>query len=181
MWVLYISYPLRKLNCQKVPILKSKYSTNSKLVEFWSLRKKWLISLKCKIKCKQSDLYKSGFACVNLSMFRFVFRFVVFPLIREGHGMLPFPPGGLGGLLGPNPVHTMGIGQGTPWMSCQLITGPLLMASAHQEQLWGSVSCSRILRHVGRFRPGEPGFELVTFWLPDYHSPSSTHWATAAL
>ena len=75
--------------------------------------------------------------------------------------MLPFPPKGLRGLLGPNPVHTMGIGQGTPWMSCQLIAGPLLMASAHQEQLWGSVSCSRILRHVAQFRPGEPGFDLV--------------------
>ena len=44
--------------------------------------------------------------------------------------MLPFPHKGLQGLLGPNPVHTMGIGQGTSWMSCQLIAGPLLMAVA---------------------------------------------------
>ena len=51
----------------------------------------------------------------------FRFRLVFFPLIREGRGMLPFPLEGLRGLLGPNPVHTMGIGQGTPWMSCQLI------------------------------------------------------------
>ena len=56
--------------------------------------------------------------------------FVVFPLICEGCGMLPFSPKGLQGLLGPNPVHTMGIGQGTPWMSCQLIAGPSLMAVA---------------------------------------------------
>ena len=41
--------------------------------------------------------------------------------------MLPFPPKGL---LGPNPVHTMGIGQGSPWMSFQLIAGPLLMSVA---------------------------------------------------
>ena len=78
-------------------------------------------------------------------------------------GCCRFPPEGLWGLLGPNPVHTIGIGQGTPWMSCQLIAGPLLMASVHQEQLWGSVSCSRILQHVAQFRPGEPGLELVTF------------------
>ena len=32
-----------------------------------------------------------------------------FPLIREGRGMLPlFPPKGLWGLLGPNPVYSMG-------------------------------------------------------------------------
>ena len=49
----------------------------------------------------------------------------------------------------------MGIGQGSPWMSCQLIAGPLLMASVHQEQLWGSVSCSRILRYVAQFCPGD--------------------------
>ena len=34
------------------------------------------------------------------------FCFVVFPLIREGRRMLPFPSKGLRGLLGPNPVHT---------------------------------------------------------------------------
>ena len=44
--------------------------------------------------------------------------------------LLFFPPKGLGGLLGPNPVHSMGEGQGTPWMSRQLIAGPLLMASS---------------------------------------------------
>ena len=58
-------------------------------------------------------------------------------------------------LLGPNQVNTMGVGQGTPWMSRQLIAGPLLMAEAAtqganctSEQFWSSVSCSRILRHV---------------------------------
>ena len=97
-----------------------------------------------------------------------------------------FPSKGLRGLLGPNPVHTMGIGQGTPWMSCQLIAGPLLQLPhkvpfAHQKQLWGSVSCSWILWHVAQFCPGEPGFERVTFWPSDHQSTSSTHWATAAL
>ena len=57
---------------------------------------------------------------------------VFFPLIREGRRMLLlfFPPKGLWGLLGPNPVHLMGVGQGTPWMSHELTTGPLLMAVA---------------------------------------------------
>ena len=41
-----------------------------------------------------------------------------------------YPPEGLQGLLGPNPVLLMGEGQGTPWMSRQLIAGPLLMAVA---------------------------------------------------
>ena len=41
-----------------------------------------------------------------------------------------FPPEGLRGLLGPKPVYSMGVGQGTSWMSRQLIAGPLLMAVA---------------------------------------------------
>ena len=41
-----------------------------------------------------------------------------------------YPPEGLQGLLGPNPVVLMGEGQGTPWMSHQLIAGPWLMAVA---------------------------------------------------
>ena len=51
-----------------------------------------------------------------------VLRFVSFsfPLFREGRGMLPL----FCGLLGPNPVLLMGEGQGTPWMSRQLIAGP---------------------------------------------------------
>ena len=41
-----------------------------------------------------------------------------------------YPPEGLWGLLGPNPVVPMDKGQGTPWMSRQLIAGPLLMTVA---------------------------------------------------
>ena len=95
-----------------------------------------------------------------------LFRFVSFSfrLSVRVAGCCRFPLGGCGAYWGQIQFHTMGIGQGTPWMSCQLIAGPLLMATAHQEQLWGSVSCSRILRHVTQFRPGEPGFELLTFW-----------------
>ena len=55
------------------------------------------------------------------------FRSVFFLLICESRGMLPLF---LRGLLGPNPVYSMGVGQGTPWMSRQLIAGPLLMAVA---------------------------------------------------
>ena len=53
-----------------------------------------------------------------------------FLLILEGHGDVVafFPPKGLRGLLGPDPVYSMGKGQGTPWMSHQLIAGLLLMA-----------------------------------------------------
>ena len=99
---------------------------------------------------------------VYVSLFHFV--------VREGRRMLPLPPKGLRGLLGPNPVHTMGIGQGTPWMSCQLIAGPLLMAvaatqSAHQEQLWGSVSCSRTST-CSSVSPRGAGIRLATFWSP---------------
>ena len=44
----------------------------------------------------------------------FVYSFS-FPLLREGCGMLPlfYPPEGLRGLLGPNPVQLIGEGQGT--------------------------------------------------------------------
>ena len=47
--------------------------------------------------------------------------------------------------------------QRTPWTSRQFITGPSLMATAHQEQ-FGSVSCSRILWHAAQLR-----FEPATF------------------
>ena len=47
---------------------------------------------------------------------------------------------------------------------------------AHQEQFWGSVSCSRILRHAAQFRPGEPGFEPVTFWSVVHQLYSLSFW-----
>ena len=40
---------------------------------------------------------------------------------------------------------------------------PHKVPTAHQEQLWGSVSCSRILQHVAQSRPGEPGFRPAIF------------------
>ena len=68
------------------------------------------------------------------------------------------------GVTGAKSSDSMDIGQVTPWMSCQLIAGPLLMAVAamevpiaHQEQFGGSVTCSRILLHVAQSWPGEPG------------------------
>ena len=85
-----------------------------------------------------------------------------FPLFPWGSRRCFIPPFS-GGLLGPNPV-TVGEGQGTPWMSRQLIAGPLLMAvaatqvpTAHQEQFCGSVSifkdtlgsCSSVSRAGG--------------------------------
>ena len=71
--------------------------------------------------------------------------------------MLPRFLGGRG-LLGPNPVNSEG--QGTPWMSRQLIAGLLLMVEAageHKEHFCGAVSCSRILRHAAQFRPRGAG------------------------
>ena len=38
--------------------------------------------------------------CQGNSKWLLSFRFVFFPLIREGHGMLPFPPKGAAGLTG---------------------------------------------------------------------------------
>ena len=72
-----------------------------------------------------------------------------------------FPLRGCGAYWGQIQFFSMGVGQGTSWMSRQLIAGPLLMAVAASTrcQLWGSVSCSWILRHVAQSRPGEPGFE----------------------
>ena len=50
-----------------------------------------------------------------------------------------------------------GRGQGTPWTSRKLIAGPSLMAEAATQganctsgAIWGSVSCSGILRHAAQ-------------------------------
>ena len=62
--------------------------------------------------------------------------------------------------------------KGTPWMSCQLTAGPLLMAvaatqvpTAHQEQFCSSVSCSRTLKHVTQFHPRAAGLQPNSLWL----------------
>ena len=49
------------------------------------------------------------------------FPFFFLLLFHEGHRDVLTPCG----LLGPIPVSSIGEGQGTPWMSCQLIAGPL--------------------------------------------------------
>ena len=95
-----------------------------------------------------------------------------FPLIREGRGvLLHFSPKGLQGLLGPNPVFLNGRRPGyildeSPAHRRTLTDGSGCLhkvPTAHQEQLWGSLSCSRILRHVAQSCPGEPGFKPATF------------------
>ena len=84
-----------------------------------------------------------------------------------------FPPKGLRGLLGPNPVFLDGRRPGyildeSPAHRRTLTDGSGCLhkvPTAHQEKLWGSVSCSRILWHVAQSRPGEPGFEpAITSW-----------------
>ena len=53
------------------------------------------------------------------------------------------------GLLGPNPVtHRRALADGS---------GCHEGANCASGAIWGSVSCSRILRHVAQSRPGEPG------------------------
>ena len=54
---------------------------------------------------------------------------------------------------------------------------PHKVPTAHQEQFWGSVSCSRILRHVAQSHPRGSGDSNQ--WPSDHWSTSSTHWATA--
>ena len=58
---------------------------------------------------------------------------------------IPFSRGRRFLLLDPIPVVS-GRRQGTPWTSCQLITGP-------SGAIWGSVSHSRTLRHAAQVSP----------------------------
>ena len=69
-------------------------------------------------------IFRTFGSCTSVSCGQKDLRLSVF---REGCGMLPLF---LQGLLGPNPVFSMGVGQGTSWMSHQLIAGSLLMAVA---------------------------------------------------
>ena len=92
---------------------------------------------------------------------------------------IPFM-GSWGLLLEPVPAVS-GRGQGTPWKSHQLITGHLLMAEATMQGvnctsrlIWGSVSCSKTLRHAAQLSR-ELGFEPATFRsLADLLYPLST-------
>ena len=79
---------------------------------------------------------------------------------------------GVAGSLELIPVVTVGEGRVHPWTSCQVIAWPLLMAdvpTAHQEQFWGSISCSRILRHAAQFCPRGAGI-----WTSDLPITSRT-------
>ena len=108
--------------------------------------------------CAVPTELNSAPACTNLIRVPFHFRCYRF--------IAPFFFQGGCGVTGAS-SYLMGEDQSTPWMSRQLIAGPLLMAEvATQEQFLGSVSCSRTLQHVAQFRPGEPGFEPVTFQSP---------------
>ena len=60
----------------------------------------------------------------------FVFKDFPFNSVRVTGCCCFFPRKGLRGLLGPNPVYSMGEGQATPWISHLLIAGPLMMAVA---------------------------------------------------
>ena len=91
---------------------------------------------------------------------------------------IPFM-GSQGFLLEPLPAVSRR-GQLTPWISCWRIAGPSLMvedtmqgANCTSGAIWGSVSCSRTLRHAAQLSP-DLGFEPVTFQsLADLLSPLS--------
>ena len=72
------------------------------------------------------------------------------------------------GVTGASPSYLCGERQGTPWTSRQLSAGPLLMAQAatqlHIRSNFGSLSCSRILRHAAQLCPR--GAEIQTSNLP---------------
>ena len=108
----------------------------------------------------------------------YTFCFVVFPLIREGRGMLLFPLKGLWGLLGPNPIHSMGIGQDelpahrrtrTDGSGCH--TRCHLHIRSNSIVLKDTSTCSSALPSGARIWPD--------LWPSDHQSTSSTHWATA--
>ena len=91
---------------------------------------------------------------------------IIHPSIVCNH-FTPFM-GSQGFLLEPVPAVS-GRGQGTPWTSRQLITGPSLMAEAAMQganrtlgAIWGPVSCSRTVWHAAKLSP-ELGLEAATF------------------
>ena len=110
-----------------------------------------------------------GFSTVQCIAFQFKYLFVFFSAFPWGlRDVVAFyPPEGLRGLLGPNPVVLMGEGQGTSWMSQQLIAGPLLMTvaapqgvsnSGVQYLAQGYLACSSVPPK------GNQEFEQATFW-----------------
>ena len=128
--------------------------------------KKLLLS---NVRLSEVDLYFIS-NCDYGDYFCFPFRFL-FRFFHQGRGdvtalLLHFSRG----LLGPNPV--------TRWVKARVHPGwvasssqdpywwqrlPHRVPTAHQEQFWGTVSCSRTLQHVAQFCPGELGFESATF------------------
>ena len=105
-----------------------------------------------------------------------------FPLFREGCGMLPLfiPLGFCGAYWGHIQFNSWAKARVQPeWVASSLQDPywwqwlPHRVPTAHQEQFWGSVSCSRILRHVAQSHPRGAG---VSNQRPSDHlSTSSTH------
>ena len=104
----------------------------------------------------------------NLYAFLVTFRSVFF---CEGRGdVTAFSP--LRGRRGYWDKIQLTMGEGHPgWVASSMDGVP----TAHQEQFWGSVSCSRILQHAAQLHPRGAGI-----WTSDLPITSSTHWATAA-
>ena len=78
------------------------------------------------------------------------FRFVFFPLIREGRVAAFFAGLTWAKSSRVHPGWVASSSQDPYWWEWL----PHKVPTAHQEQLWGSVSCSRILRHVVQSCPG---------------------------
>ena len=130
-----------------------------------------------------------------------------FPLFHEGCGMLPLfiPLRGCGAYWGQIQFYSWAKAH-PEWVTSSLQDPywwqwlPHRVPTAHQEQFWGSVSCSRILWHVAQSSsvpgtPGEPGiwtsdlpitgppalptdlfgtFQYATNYVQSYVHPSST-------
>ena len=101
---------------------------------------------------------------IKVCFIRLPFCFLFHLSVRVAGCCGIFSPKGLRSLLGPNPVYSMGAGQGSPWMSCQLIAGPLLMAVAATQGANGTsgafLGFSILLKDTST---REPGFEPVNF------------------
>ena len=83
-----------------------------------------------------------------------------------------------GQLMGEGNCRTLTDDSFIVWIGQLLNWLPHRVSTAHQEQFWGSVTCSRILRHVAQSHPRGTGDSNQQ--PSDYCSTSSTHWATAA-
>ena len=80
----------------------------------------------------------------------------LYPPFSRGRGVFPeLIPVSLWAKARVHPGWVTSSSQGPYWWQ----RPPHKLPTAHQEQFWGSVSCSRILWHVAQFHPGGAGIQ----------------------